>query len=97
MTTVNESIEEESLTDQMTKIYAKMDIINPRTISVSSAINGTNSRIISVSSAINGTNSRIISVSSAINGTIDSKLDLLDSKQDELDVYQFRTGANDTD
>ena len=29
-------------------------------------------------------NSRIISISSAINGTIDSKLDLLDSKQDEL-------------
>ena len=54
MTTVNE----ESVTDHLTRICNKMDRMN----------------------------SRIFSVSSVINGTIDSKLDLLDSKQDNLDV-----------
>ena len=58
MTTVNDNIIQESLTDHLTQICAKMDVIN----------------------------SRINSVSSAINGTIDSKLDLLDSKQYELEM-----------
>ena len=58
-------------TDHLTQICAKMD----------------------------GINSRIISVSSANNSTIDSKLDLLDSKQtqQEGNVCQLRTGAKHID